>query len=178
MSRRTLTLHYAADTRAQCSSPSSQALTMYGRINSSGVAISSEWSLNSKRLRNPAQTCRVRSPDGPIRNGPLRITVAMRTSRPVRILTQWRSTHSPTVGTAGACCTYPTDSNDFEGLAKLRQFSSVQQQSRYMRTIFVCPSLAGRPWYPGLSNLARNRSTLRCNSSFRTPLWSRRFRRD
>ena len=47
VSRRTLTLRYAADTRAQCTSPSSQALTMYGRINSSGVAISSEWSLNS-----------------------------------------------------------------------------------------------------------------------------------
>ena len=47
VSRRTLTLRYAADTRAQCTSPSSQTLTVYGRINSSGVAISSEWSLNS-----------------------------------------------------------------------------------------------------------------------------------
>ena len=47
VSRRTLTLRYAADTRAQCTSPSSQALTVYGRIDSSGVAISSEWSLNS-----------------------------------------------------------------------------------------------------------------------------------
>ena len=47
VSRRTLTLRYAADTRAQCTSPSSQTLTVYGRIISSGVAISSEWSLNS-----------------------------------------------------------------------------------------------------------------------------------
>ena len=37
------------------------------------------------------------------------------TPRPVRNPPQWRSTHSTTVGTAGAGCTYPTDSNDFEG---------------------------------------------------------------
>ena len=37
------------------------------------------------------------------------------TPRPVRDPPQWRSTHSTTVGTAGAGCTYPTDSNDFEG---------------------------------------------------------------
>ena len=47
VSRRTLTLRCAADTRAQCTSPSSQTLTVYGRIDSSWVAISSEWSLNS-----------------------------------------------------------------------------------------------------------------------------------
>ena len=37
------------------------------------------------------------------------------TPRPVRDPPQWRSTHSTTVETAGAGCTYPTDSNDFEG---------------------------------------------------------------
>ena len=39
-------------------------------------------------------------------------------------------------------------------LAKLRQ-------SVFDRAIFVGPLLTGRPWYPGLSSMARNRSTLR-----------------
>ena len=37
----------------------------------------------------------------------------------------------------------------------------MQQQLHCVRTFFVCPLLTGRPWYPGLSNMARNRSTLR-----------------
>ena len=47
----------------------------------------------------------------------------MGTCRPVRILKQWRSTHSTTVGTVGAHCTYPIDSNDFVGFGGTKTVS-------------------------------------------------------
>ena len=49
--------------------------------------------------------------------------VVVCTCRPVRILTQWRSTHSTTVGTVGAHCTYPIDSNDFVGFGGTKTVS-------------------------------------------------------